>query len=322
MTERDYYDILGVSKSATEAEIKQAYRRLAKRYHPDQNKGDAGAEAKFKEVQGAYAVLSDKEKRGKYDQFGHAGLHMGGQPGGGDWRWSTAGGQSFNIDDLDGIFDFGVSGGPRSSGGGSVFEQFFNRRAAGPRATAARPPARDVEQPVSLTFEQAIRGITLDIQVPGGTSERPRRISARIPAGVHEGQRIRLRGQGEPGGGGRPDGDLYVVCSIQPHPFFERRGDDIYLDVPVTITEAALGAKVDLPTLDGVRTVTIPPAAASGSKLRLSGLGVPGPKGKQRGDQYAVIKIVPPARLTDEQRRLLDELAKSDVGSPREGLWQ
>ncbi len=322
MTPRDYYDIIGVSKNATEGEIKQAYRRLAKQYHPDQNQGDPGAEAKFKEVQEAYAVLSDKEKRGKYDQFGHAGLHMGGQPGKGDWRWSTAGGQSFNIDDLDDMFGFGGAAGPRSSGGASIFEQLFKNRAAGPRAAAPPQPARNVEQPVSLTFEQAIRGIMLDIPVRGGTAEKPRRISVRIPAGVQQGQRIRLRGQGEPGNGARPDGDLYVVCSVQPHPYFERRGNDIYLDVPVSITEAALGAKVDIPTLDGDRTMTIPPGTSSGSKLRLSGLGVPGLNAEQRGDQFAVIKIVPPAQLTDEQDRLLNELAKSEIGSPRKDLWQ
>ncbi len=323
MKQRDYYDILGVSKTATEAEIKKAYRRLAKRYHPDQNQGDPSAEAKFKEIQEAYGVLSDKEKRGKYDQFGHAGVHMGGQPGRGDWRWSTAGGQSFNIDDLDDMFGFGGSGGPRSAAGASIFEQFFNKRGAGPRAAAPpRPPARDAEQSVSLTFEQAIRGITVDIPLQSGTAERPRRISVRIPAGVHEGQRIRLRGQGEASGGGHPNGDLYVVCSIKPHPYFERRGNDIYLDVPVSITEAALGAKVDLPTLDGDRTMTIPPGTSSGSKLRLVGLGVPGLNKNPRGDQFAVIKIVPPAPLTDEQRRLLGELQATGIGSPREGLWK
>jgi DnaJ-class molecular chaperone len=319
MAKQDYYDVLGVSRNATDAEIKRAYRKLAKQHHPDQNKGNPASEAKFKEVQEAYSVLSDKNKRAQYDQFGHVGTTAGPQPGSGTWRWSTSGGQSFDFGDIADMFDFGGgSGGP---GGGSPFEQFFRGRSAGPRRPQPTPPPADIEQPVSLRFEQAIRGTNLELELRSSPSEPGQRISVRIPPGVREGQHIRVRGKGQPGHAGAPPGDLYVVCSIQPHAYFERRGDDIYLDVPITVTEAALGTKVDLPTIDGTRTVTIPPGTAGGAKLRLAGLGVPSTKGGKRGDQYVVIKIVPPRTLTDEQRRLFKELAASENGSPRDGLW-
>jgi len=323
MPKRDYYQILGVSKSAGAAEIKRAYRRLAKQHHPDQNKGDKGAEAKFKEVQEAYNVLSDKGKRARYDQFGHAGIDPSYGPGVGARTWATPDGQAVDMGDLADMFDFSYS--TRPGGGGdasSVFEQFFRGGGRGPRARAAEPaPTRDIEHRISLTFEQAIHGTTLELQLDIGGNRR-QRISVRIPPGVRDGQRIRVRGKGQPGTRRRPPGDLYVVCSVQPHPFFERRGDDIYLDVPITIVEAALGAKVDIPTIDGVRTVTVPPGVAGGSKLRLAGLGAPLPKGGGRGDHYAVIKIVPPTALTDEQKQLLQKLAQCDVGLPREGLWE
>ena len=214
----------------------------------------------------------------------------------------------------------------RCGGGGggfsSIFEHLYRGGQAGPRAQTAAPgPSRDVEHPVSLTFEQAVHGATWEIQLDTGMGRR-QRISVSIPPGVRDGQRIRVRGKGRPATRRRPAGDMYVVCSVRPHPYFERRGDDVYLDVPITIAEATLGAKVDLPTLDGIRTVTVPPGTASGAKLRLSGLGAPSAKSKKRGDYYAVIKIVPPRRPTPEQKRLLEELARTDIGSPRDGLWQ
>lgn len=321
MAKRDYYEVLGVSKDAGEAEIKRAYRRLAKQYHPDQNKGDKDAEAKFKEVQEAYDVLSDEKKRARYDQFGHAGFDPRYGPGVGARTWATPGGQAVDFGDLADLFDFSFSTGPGGGSASSVFEQFFQGRGmrSHPRAAEAEP-GRDVEHQVSLTFDQAIRGTTLELQLDTGGG-RPQRISVRVPPGVRDGQRIRVRGKGYPGTRRRPAGDLYVVCSVQSHPYFERHGDDIYLSVPITITEATLGAKVDLPTLDGIRTVTIPPGTASGAKLRLAGLGVPRPKGGKRGDHYAVIKIVPPTVLTDDQRQLFEKMAGTDVGSPRDGLW-
>jgi len=329
MDKRDYYEVLGLSKGAGDAEIKRAYRRLAKQYHPDHNKGRKDAEARFKEIQEAYDVLSDQEKRGRYDQFGHAGLdpRYAAGPGGGV-RWTVSEDEPVDLSDFADVFGFhSGSEGPRDVG--SIFEQFFGGRPGSRIHASGTAPARDVEHHVTLSFEEAIRGATLDIEVSDGTARSERaasraerqRISVRIPPGVHDGQRIRVRGKGQPGSGRRPAGDLLVVCSVRPHPYFRRDGDDIYLDVPISIAEAALGAKVDIPTLDGIRTVTIPPGTSSGAKLRLAGLGAASPKTGQRGDQYAVVKIVAPT-ISELQRRLLEELARSGLGCPRQGLWR
>ena len=323
---RDYYEILGIPRNAADADIKRAYRRLVKQHHPDRNKGNKDSEAKFKEVQEAYDCLSDAEKRARYDQFGHAGADSRFNPGGGTWtRTAGPGGATVDFGDLEDLFDFSFVGRPGSGGaggaGGSIFEQFVRGRGAGRAPAAEAESAHDVEHGVTLTFEQAIRGTTLEVQLDTGRG-RPQRISVHIPPGVRDGQRIRVRGKGQPGRGRRAAGDLYVACSVQPHPYFERRGDDIYLVVPITISEAALGAKVDLPTIDGVRTVTIPPGTPSGAKLRLAGLGVASAAGGGRGDHYAVIKVVPPTKLSAEQRELIERLARTDVGSPRDGLWR
>lgn len=320
MADRDYYEVLGISRDATGDEIKRAYRRLAKQHHPDRNEGDAGAERKFKEVQGAYAVLSDVDKRAGYDRLGQGGMHAA-AAGGPQVTWTT-GGEPIDIEDLSDLFDFSHLGGQAASGGGpSGFEQFFRRGGRG-AATRQPPPAgQDVEQDITLTFEQAVRGITLQLQVTAGATGARQTIEVAIPPGVRDGQRIRLRGKGQAGPRGGPPGNLYIVCSIKPHAFFERRDFDIYLEVPVTLDEAALGAKIDLPTLDGVRTVTIPPGTASGTKLRLTGLGIKKGKDGGRGDQYAVVKIVPPGKLTAEQKSLLERFAATKRGSPRDGLW-
>jgi DnaJ-class molecular chaperone len=319
MAKRDYYDVLGVSRTATESEIKQAFRRLAKKLHPDRNRGDKTSEAKFKETQEAYATLSDRQKRATYDQFGHVGPESGfggGRPWGGG-----GGGVPIDLGDLADMFDLGSGGRGVSSDPGSVFESIFGGAAAGARGRPRRQPpaAQDVETPVTLTFEQAVRGVTLDLALAHGLNAK-QRIAVTIPPGVRHGQKIRVRGKGQPGRGGRPDGDLYVACNVRLHAYFERQGDDIYVTVPITITEAALGAKVDIPTLDGTRTVTVPPGTPSGAKLRLAGLGVENPKEAGRGDQYAVLKIVPPKSLDPRQREILEELRTSE-STPREGLW-
>ncbi len=318
MAKRDYYDVLGISHSATEGEIKQAFRRLAKELHPDRNKGDKSLEAKFKEAQEAYGVLSDKEKRATYDQFGHTGPEAG--FGGGGFRPRSGGGTPVDLGDLADMFDFGSGGQGGAAGPGSIFDSIFGGTAAGARGRPRRQPpaAQDVETPVTLTFEQAVRGVTLDLALARDRATK-QRIAVRIPPGVRHGQKIRVRGKGQPGGA-RPDGDLYVVCNVRLHAYFERQGDDIYVTVPITITEATLGAKIDVPTLDGTRTVTIPPGTPSGAKLRLAGLGVENPKETGRCDQYAVIKIVPPKSLEPRQQEILEELQASD-SSPREGLW-
>ncbi len=317
MSKRDYYEVLGLSRGASEAEIKRAYRRLAKQYHPDQNKQSKDAEARFKEVQEAYDVLSDAAKRTRYDQFGHAGIDPRAEGGG---TWSTTDGVPVDLSDFADLFNFaGRSGGSRA-GVGSIFEQMFRGRGSeSPFEEAATGGGRDIEHTVTLSFDQALRGTMLQLELSGG--RRSETIEVRIPAGVRPGQRIRVRGKGQPGSGRRAAGDLFVRCEVSPHPYFRRDSDDLYLEVPVSIVEAALGAKVDLPTPDGPRTVTIPPGTSSGSKLRLAGLGMPNPKGEGRGDFYAVVKIVAPASLTPLQRESLQALAESGLGNPRSGLW-
>lgn len=321
MDKRDYFEVLGLSKGATEADIKKAYRRLAKQFHPDQNKGDKKAEERFKEIQEAYSVLSDKDKRARYEQFGHAGLDPRyatateeGSPGG-NVRWTVREGEPADFDFAE-IFGFG---GPGGGGASSVFENIF--RGHGRRGSRVQEPVSggDVEHEVNLTFEQAIHGTTLDLLITGPSKRET--IAVRIPPGVHDGQRIRVRGKGQPGAAGGAHGDLHVICRVQPHAYFRREGNDIYLIVPITFSEAGLGAKVDLPTLDGTRTVTVPPGTPSGAKLRLAGLGVKNPRDGSRGDHYAVIKIVPPKNPSDAERQALSTLAEAETRSPREGLW-
>lgn len=318
MSKRDYYEVLGLSRGANETEIKKAYRRLAKQFHPDQNKQSKDAEARFKEVQEAYDVLSDVDKRARYDQFGHAGVDP--RTGGGS-VWSTTDGEPVDLSDFADIFNFaGRSGGARGSGVGSIFEQMFSGHGGGsPFEEAASSGGRDLEHTVTLSFDQALRGTTLQLELSAG--RRSETIEVRVPAGVRPGQRIRVRGKGQPGSSRRAAGDLFVRCEVSPHPYYRREGDDVYLELPVTIVEAALGAKVDLPTPEGPRTVTIPAGTSSGAKLRLTGLGMPNPKGAGRGDFYAVVKIVAPASLTPLQRESLQALAESGLGNPRSGLW-
>ncbi|MCA9255544.1 MAG: hypothetical protein KDA33_07890, partial [Phycisphaerales bacterium] len=267
-----------------------------------------------------YAVLSDKDKRASYDRFGHAGPGFGGGPSGhgGGHAWSSSRGEPIDIGDLADMFDFSSFMGGGGGGRGSPFEGVFSRKRQASRKPAA--PAPDVDYPVSLTFERAIRGTKLELELKA-EGRGSQRISVTIPEGVRDGQKIRVRGKGTPGHGAQPPGDLYVVVSVQPHPYFDREGDDLYLTAPITVSEAALGAKIDLPTLDGVRTVTIPPGTPSGAKLRMAGLGVNNPQTKHRGDQFVVIKITPPKRVSPEQRELFERLATLDNANPREGLW-
>lgn len=342
MAERDYYEILGVKRDASADEIKRAYRKLAKQYHPDRNPDDKQAETRFKEVQTAYSVLSDPQKRKAYDRFGHAGVGAGagGGPTDGGWQRGPAGphvyswnsgGEDIPIEDLEDLFSVfggggmggGGMGGGSHRGGGSPFDQFFRGRRqrvqTHPPPGAGGPggyePTRDVEYEAQLTFEQAIRGTMLELRIGEQT------VNVRIPAGVREGQRIRVRGKGRAGRLGVQPGDLFIVCKIKPHPYFRRIGNDIYLDVPLTLSEAGLGTKVDLPTVEGGKsTVTIPPSTPSGAKLRLKGKGVKPPGDAASGDMYAVIRIVPPKPLTDKQKELLEEFAAEQQENPRDAL--
>lgn len=325
MGSQDYYNILGVSRKAGDDEIRRAYRRNAKKYHPDRNPDDKTAEAKFKQIQEAYDVLSDKQKKAQYDRFGKAGVgRVAGQDGRRYYTWG--GGSSINLDELDDLFTAFGRGGRKSFGGASIFEQIFGssgqRRGhdQGPASAAVR--GRDIEHPINLTFDQALKGTQVDIDLVS-TGRRPQErqtLAVKIPPIVQDGQRIRLAGKGHPGQNGGGPGDLYIICKIQPHPYFRRRGLDIFLDVPISVAEAILGAKIDVPTLEGVVTVTVPPGTQSGTRLRLKGLGMTASKGHSAGDQIVVIQIVTPKNLTDQQQQAVRQLARQWNDDPRSGL--
>jgi len=312
MAKRDYYEVLGVKRSAGEAEIKSAYRKAARRYHPDVNK-DPDATARFREATEAYEALSDPQKRKLYDQFGHAGVQgsAAGGPGGPGgsrvYTWTgDAGGVNFeevfggaggfvgmSLDDI--LQALGGMGGRRS------------RRAARSRVGA------DLEYHLTMDFLQAARGTTASVRIQRAKGTET--IDVKIPPGVREGSKVRVRGKGQEGPGG--PGDLYIITHVHPHPYFRTEGDDVYVDVPISITEAALGAKVDVPTIDGMTTVTIPPGSSSMRRLRLRGQGIPAANGRSRGDQYVVVRIVVPPSLSEKGSRLLKELAEAERFDPR-----
>jgi DnaJ-class molecular chaperone len=297
----DFYDVLGVKRDASEEEIKKAYRKLARQYHPDRNPGDKQAEVKFKELQRAYDVLSDKTKRQQYDRFGEAAAEGGfpggfggaGGPGGTTFRWQTDGS---DIDPNE-LFSqiFGGLGGMGGPGGPT-------RRGRGSRARRAEP-AEAMESEVSIPFQTAALGGSIDLRI------NDRELSVKVPAGIEEGKKLRLQGQA-PGGG-----DLWVKIHIQPHPYFRREGNNIILEVPLSLPEAVLGTRVDVPTLDGTRlTVKVPPGTSSGTRLRLRNRGIQG------GDQYIEIKVVVPAPANDRSRELIEEFARLNPQNPRAGL--
>lgn len=326
MAKRDYYDVLGVGRTASADEIKTAYRKLVRKYHPDANKA-ADAADRFKEATEAYDVLSDAEKRKKYDQFGHAGPQAfgGGRggPGGRGGAYGGAGGEGVT-------FDFGdIFGGGSGFGGMSMEEilEALGGRMGGPRrgrGGTKAPPRRgaDSETHLTLEFMDAVRGSTVRLRMSregeeGGAGEA---LDVRIPPGVKEGSRIRVRGKGGQGGGGA--GDLYIVVHVNPHPYFRREGDDIHVTVPIGITEAAMGARVEVPTIDGTMVMTIPPATKSSQRLRLRGKGAPR-SGGERGDQHVFLEIVPPPELTDKQKALLEQFDRERPFDPRaEAPWK
>ncbi|MFP3124595.1 molecular chaperone DnaJ [Ectobacillus funiculus] len=352
MSKRDYYEVLGVSKTASKDEIKKAYRRLAKKYHPDVST-EPDATEKFKEVQEAYEVLSDDTKRAQYDQFGHAGPNQG--FGGGGFDGGDFGG--FGFEDIFSSF-FGGGGGRR-------------RDPNAPRQGA------DLQYSMMLSFEEAIFGKETEVELAsdencdtchgsgakpgtskdtcshcGGTGQvsvqqntpfgrivnrracehcrgtgqiikekcttchgagkvrKRKKINIKIPAGIDDGQQIRISGKGEAGINGGPPGDLYVVVRVRQHEFFERNGDDVICEMPLTFAQAALGDEVEVPTVHGKVKLKIPAGTQTGTEFRLKGKGAPNVRGYGQGDQYVIVRVVTPTKLTSRQKELLTELAK------------
>jgi curved DNA-binding protein len=314
---KDYYKTLGVSKNASAEEIKKAYRKLARQHHPDVNKKPE-AEKRFKEINEANEVLSDPEKRKRYDTVGPEWerFQQGRQqPGGFQWVYTgQPGADPFN-GEAGGFSDFFRT---LFGEGATDFDTgpLFGRPSARRRRSVA---GTDVEHEVEITLPEAYKGTerTLELRLPDGNT---RRLSVKIPAGVKDGQRIRLAGQGAPGGGGGPSGDLFLRVRVRPHPVFQRDGDDLRMDLPVTLHEALLGAEVTVPTLKGRVSLRIPPETQNGRVIRLAGQGMPRATGGH-GDLYVTVKVVLPTKLTEKERELLKELAASRAGEdPRKGL--
>jgi DnaJ-class molecular chaperone len=318
---KDYYKTLGVSRTANEKDIKSAFRKLARKYHPDVNPGDKQAEDKFKEIGEAYEVLSDPEKRRKYDQFGSgwqrgpvSGVHPSWQEvfrqaqrrsGPGSGR-RPAGGPAVDFETAMGG-DFG-----------DFFEGLFGRGARG--TTTSRPRAgEDLEQEIGVTLEEVFNGgsreFVIDVPGPDGKMNRER-IEVKIPPGIEDGKRLRVAGKGHPGTSGGPRGDLYLRVRLRPHPQFERRGNDLVFETEVPVWLAALGGEVQVRTLAGGGSFTIPPETQNGRTFRLRGQGMPIYGGNGRGDLLVKVKVVMPERLTDKERELFDQLRRLRAGSP------
>jgi len=379
-TKQDFYELLGVPRKASAKDIRAAFRKLARKYHPDLNPGDKSAEEKFKQLQEAYDVLSDTKKRQMYDQYGFYSDNIpGGVPGAGG---PEHGAEGVNFDF--GGFDFG--GGPTAGGGGGssfrdLFSQFFRGGGRGVSAEPEHEPGGDLEYQIEIDFWDAVRGAVkkltitrldacdtchgtgavgspqtcptchgsgtiqqaagkMKFNVPctrcGGTGKihkpcptcggegrlrRTETIDVRIPTGVASGSRVRVPGKGNAGTMGAPPGDLYLQVEVRPHAFFERRGNDLYTKVPVTVPEATLGAKVEVPTIDGRSLVRIPPGTNSGKTLRLKEKGVPSARNASRGDQYVEIQVVVPQPTDERVRNLMKELETVAPEDPRKDLF-
>ncbi|HTU35591.1 MAG TPA: molecular chaperone DnaJ [Candidatus Acidoferrum sp.] len=376
-TKQDYYELLGVPRKASAKEIRGAYRKLARKYHPDLNPGDKSAEEKFKQIQEAYDVLSDTKKRQMYDQFGFNTPGPGAPPPGAGYAGTP---EDVHFDF--GGFDFGGAG---AQGGGTSFRDLFSQFFRGANAARAteREPGTDLEFQIDISFAEAMHGTAKKLSITrldvcpvchgtgvisgdekacptcggsgqvtqvsgkmrfqitcsrcGGTGKlqsvcrncggegrvaRVDTLEVRIPPGAKTGSRVRVAGRGNAGTHGGPPGDLYIITNVQPHPFFERRGDDLYTVVPVTVSEASLGSKIEVPTIDGRAQVRIPPGTSSGKKLRLREKGAPsaGHAGK-RGDQIIEVQVVVPKPEDERIRQLLRDLAQADHEDPRRDIF-
>ena len=314
----DYYATLGVGRSASSEEIQKAYRDLARKYHPDLNPDDPAAKERFQQVQTAFDVLNDAKKREMYDRYGSGFESMGGGPAGGGPRpWPGAGagpgGQGFevNLDDL-----FG-GGGPSGGGGfADLFKQFGNRSKTSRRSNVRR--GHDLEHELTIPFATAVVGGEAQIGVRRADG-RTETIQVKVPAGIDNGKKIRLRGQGDPGSGGGASGDILIKVKVAPHPHYQRNGKRLDVKVPISLAEALAGAKIELPTPHGTITLTVPPGTSSGSKLRVKGHGVR-PAGEEPGALFAEMEIVLPEKLTEDDRRKLADIASSYSENPRNEL--
>lgn len=305
--DKDFYNTLGVAKSVSDADLKKTYRKLARKYHPDSNPGDAAAEAKFKEISEAYSVLSDKEQRAEYDQIRAMGA------GGARFTSGGHGGAQGFEDVFGGMFGGGAGRGHYSSQGGQGgYEDIFNMFGGG--GSRGPQPGRDVSASVTLDFETAVNGDTVSLQGPTGT------VKVKIPAGVSDGQKIKVRGKGEPSPNGGPAGDIILTVAVRKHPVFERDGQNLRLKLPVTFSEAALGATVEVPTLGGQTVkLKIAPGTPSGRVLRVKGRGVTTSKGV--GDLLAEVQVVVPSHLSDEARAALEAFREVEPDeNPRDDL--
>ncbi len=369
-TKKDYYELLGVSKGASEADLKKAFRKMARKYHPDVNPGDKSSEPKFKEINEAYEVLSDVKKRKQYDQFGHAAFEQGFGQGSGH---GPGPGQGFE--------GFGRGGAGFSGGQGfeDIFGNIFGERAR-PRGPAK---GEDITYAVEVDLEDAIFGKTMQVDLQrevsctmcGGTGAQPgtfrrtcptcmgsgsvsqgrgflqmaqpcpachgegtinpnpckscngsgvvqksERINVKIPPGVDNGSKVRMAGLGSPGEKGGPPGDVYIVTKVRSHPYFERKGDNLYSEAAVTVKEAALGEKIEIPTVDGLVSLSLPEGVQTGQQLKLRGKGVPHFGGGGVGDHYATIRVVTPTGLPERGKELLRELDRLHPSNPRAGI--
>lgn len=337
MEYKDYYKILGVDKKASEKEIKSAYRKLARKYHPDVNPGDKVAEAKFKEINEAQAVLTDPEKRKKYDTLGPDWEKRFQRAGAGTYTYTGRPGAGAG--DFSDFFEtlFGQRGQPGTAGsrGGFDFDlgSIFGRGRARTQPQAER--GADIEQPIEVTLQEALHGVerafTLQTSNPcptchgtglegdnicptcrgTGTVSRTRRLDVKIPKGVKEGSRIRIAGEGSPGTAGGSKGDLYLVVHMVPDPRFRREGDDLYTEADVPLTTLVLGGETNVQTLNGRLTVKVPAGSQNGRTLRLAGQGMPQLKGSKQGDLYVKLNAVLPTHLNETQRSLFEQLAQA-----------